>query len=112
MPFLFTRTAVCDNLVFTETGQIGDTIGGITAPFIVIINIILLIITLRAQLRFNKDQVHDNTVSQLLNLQNEIIHLDDRITFSYTNEKGAKSKGNGVESLSLLQRGNDGYNHS
>lgn len=109
MPYLFTRTAFCDNLVFAETGQIGDTIGGITAPFIGIINIILLVFTLRAQLCFNMNQANDNTVSQILNLQSEIIQMDERITFSYTNEKGAVSKSNGVESISLLQWGNDGY---
>lgn len=107
-PFLFTRTAFCDNLIFSETGQIGDTIGGITAPFIGIINILLLVLTLRAQLHFNMDQAHDNTVSQLLSLQSEIIHMNERIIFSYTNEKEFSSKGNGIESLSLLQWGNDG----
>lgn len=84
------------------------TIGGLIAYLFEGINIILLVATLRAQLCFNKKQANDNTLSQLLNLQSEIIQMDERITFSYTNEKGAVSKINGVESISLLRWGNDG----
>ena len=72
------------------------TIGGLIAYLFEGINIILLVATLRAQLCFNKKQANDNTLSQLLNLQSEIIQMDERITFSYTNEKGAVSKINGV----------------
>ena len=48
MPFLLTRNGL-ECLDFRETGQIGDTIGGITAPFIGLINVILLCYTLYCQ---------------------------------------------------------------
>lgn len=44
------------NVDFSNTGNIGDTIGGITAPFIGVLSIILLYITFREQRRFNKAQ--------------------------------------------------------
>lgn len=48
-PVLFTRESFLTNFDFTQTGQIGDTIGGITAPIIGILNAVLLYITLRRQ---------------------------------------------------------------
>lgn len=41
-PILFTAPALADCLNFTETGQIGDTIGGITAPIVGLCSVILL----------------------------------------------------------------------
>ena len=48
------------NTNFKCTGQIGDTIGGITAPIIGLISIWLLYITFREQREFNKKQVEFN----------------------------------------------------
>lgn len=50
----------CLNTDFTNTGQIGDTIGGITAPFIGLISIWLLYKTFREQRRFNEKQLEFN----------------------------------------------------
>ena len=50
----------CLNTDFTNTGQIGDTIGGITAPIIGLISIGLLYITFKEQREFNKKQVEFN----------------------------------------------------
>ena len=49
-------TFICKKL-FKCTGQIGDTIGGITAPIIGLISIWLLYITFREQRRFNEKQL-------------------------------------------------------
>ncbi|AZA91018.1 Uncharacterised protein [Chryseobacterium nakagawai] len=50
-PFLFTRSfGILD---FTETGTIGDTIGGITAPIIGLIGAILVFLALKAQIQAN-----------------------------------------------------------
>ena len=84
------------------------TIGGHIASLFEVVNIILLVATLRAQLRFNKKQANDNTISQLLNLQSEIIQKDERIKFSFTSTKGCLSRTNGLDSLYLLSPGNDG----
>lgn len=50
----------CLNTDFTNTGQIGDTIGGITAPIIGLVSIVLLYITFREQRRFNEEQQNFN----------------------------------------------------
>ena len=55
IPIILTRTCWFDCLAFDEsTGWIGDTLGGITAPFIGFVNIVLLIWTLHKQIEFNK----------------------------------------------------------
>ena len=58
VPFFLTRTWGPKCLKFTEsTGWIGDTLGGITAPFIGFVNIVLLIWTLHKQIEFNGKQI-------------------------------------------------------
>jgi hypothetical protein len=64
---------------FTETGQIGDTIGGITAPIIGILSIALLVCTLKEQIKFSKrqkeisvDEQFKTTFFNLLKAQREI----------------------------------------
>lgn len=42
--------------IYSETGTIGDTFGGLSAPFIGILNVILLIWTLYQQIEFEKKQ--------------------------------------------------------
>lgn len=81
-PILLTRTWGPDCLKFSEsTGWIGDTLGGITAPFIGFVNIILLIWTLWKQVDFNKEQlrVQKNeqfkaAFFQMLQTQRELLH--------------------------------------
>lgn len=77
-PYLFTRSSLC-GLSFLETGQIGDTIGGITSPIVGIVSIVLLAYTLIEQLNFNVKQVQlqrqeqfKSTFFQLLQEQREI----------------------------------------
>ena len=55
-PFMFTRGAIYEELDFSSTGEIGDTIAGTTAPIIGVISIILLFITLQNQIKFNRKQ--------------------------------------------------------
>lgn len=55
-PYLLTGP-FCDKLSFMNTGQIGDTIGGTTAPIVGIVSIVLLAYTLIEQLKFNAKQV-------------------------------------------------------
>ncbi|MEC4047951.1 hypothetical protein OX284_000800 [Flavobacterium sp. SUN046] len=54
--YIFTRPALSDVWNFSQTGQIGDTIGGITAPIINIIGAYLVYISFRAQNNANKLQ--------------------------------------------------------
>lgn len=109
-PVLFTRPALFGCFDFSSTGQIGDTIGGITAPIIGLVSIFLLYLTLKGQLDFNKSQTKDNRISQTLMLQSEIIHMDERIHFSYfIKNMSGLNEAYGCASLCLLYRGN-GYN--
>lgn len=95
VPFLLTRTWGPDCLKFTEsTGWIGDTLGGITAPFIGFVNIILLIWTLQKQIEFNRKQLKTQkneqfkaAFFQMLQTQRELLH-EVKGSFFSRNMKG------------------------
>jgi hypothetical protein len=53
MPLVFTRSMKFNTFDFTQTGQIGDTIGGITAPFVGILGAILVYISFNEQRKAN-----------------------------------------------------------
>ncbi|MBS1633852.1 MAG: hypothetical protein JST10_14915 [Bacteroidetes bacterium] len=53
MPYLFTRNALYESLNFTNTGNIGDTIGGITAPFLSLLGAILVYLSFQEQVKAN-----------------------------------------------------------
>lgn len=55
-PYLLTWSG-SEELSFLETGQIEDTIGGITSPIVGLVSIVLLALTLIEQLKFNVEQV-------------------------------------------------------
>lgn len=85
-PVIFTRNALFDGIEFDTTGQIGDTIGGTTAPFVGLISITLLVYTLYQQLEFNKrenklslDEQFKATFFQLLDQQRK---LADELEFN------------------------------
>ena len=66
---LFTRPALWNLFNFSETGQIGDTIGGITAPVINLIGAILIYISFKAQINANRIQyklLHQQSINQIL----------------------------------------------
>ncbi|TYB73159.1 hypothetical protein [Bizionia myxarmorum] len=54
--YIFTRPAIWNDFDFSNTGQIGDTIGGITAPIINLIGAILIFLSFKAQINANKIQ--------------------------------------------------------
>lgn len=95
IPIILTRTWGPDCLKFTEsTGWIGDTLGGITAPFIGFVNIVLLIWTLQKQIEFNKKQLKEQkndqfkaAFFQMLQTQRELLH-EVKGTFLSRNMKG------------------------
>lgn len=82
-PVLLTQDSCLGIFDFTETGQIGDTIGGITAPIVGLVSIILLYITLKEQRDFNAQQVIDNRVNHLLVIQNDLNALNDITAYKY-----------------------------
>lgn len=54
MPFLLTGHFLHEKFNFSEKGQIGVTIGGITAPFLNLIGAFLVFYALRAQVKANE----------------------------------------------------------
>lgn len=70
LPFLLTRQTFV-GIGFSNTGEIGDTIGGLTAPAIGILSIYLLYKTLMAQIKSNDvNQIlaHYNHINQNIEL--------------------------------------------
>ena len=80
--FCLLVTSTCKSL-FKCTGQIGDTIGGITAPILGLVNIVLLYITFRGQGQFNEEQSEFNNYTLLTNLQEKILDKLDNLTLTY-----------------------------
>jgi hypothetical protein len=55
-PFFFTKTAVSRDLNFSDTGEIGDTIGGLMNPFIALAGVIVTGLAFYVQYRANEQQ--------------------------------------------------------
>ena len=82
--FCLLVTSICKSL-FRCTGQIGDTIGGITALFIGLISIWLLYITFREQRQFNEKQLEFNAKQTEINSkQLELDHYVSCVTLLET----------------------------
>ncbi len=64
-PMLITSEGNWNTVDFTGTGQIGDTIGGITAPIVGLLGALLVYLALRAQIQANI------AIQQQIDLQNE-----------------------------------------
>lgn len=99
LPYIFTRDALF-GISFSNTGNIGDTIGGITAPFVGLVSIILLYITLYEQLKINRKQTNDSDFNKILNLQNQIQDKSSNLTFMYDTDR--RNEARGLFSLVLL----------
>lgn len=87
LPLLFTVNTDIDTLNFKNTGQIGDTIGGITAPFIGLLSAYLVYISFRQQYLANKlliDARKEDAINQ--NINTLINRIEKAITdFQYAN---------------------------
>jgi hypothetical protein len=86
-PFLFTRH-VDGFLDFSDTGEIGDTIGGLTAPFIGLLNAVLLWWTLRKQRdSFRQERMNDENDRYQERLNDEIDRYSERLNSLINNLK-------------------------
>lgn len=56
-PLIFTSNYLFERLDFTETGQIGDTIGGILNPFIALAGVLLTFLAFYMQIKANQIQI-------------------------------------------------------
>ena len=86
---IFTQPSFWKELDFSGTGQIGDTIGGITAPFIGLISVWLLWRTLCEQINFNKEQAKDNVINRIISIMNSIFEIENRFNYELTKESTA-----------------------
>lgn len=83
LPFLFTYTGI-ELLNFRETGQIGDTIGGVMGPFIAIAAALLTFLAFWVQFRANQQQRSDIRIERFENkFFNFLQLLDNQISDSY-----------------------------
>lgn len=94
----------CESLDFSHSGSIGDTIGGITAPFIGLISIVLLVWTLNEQIKINNEQIKFNDASRMLTIQAHIMQIDESIHYGYSTSSHFQ-EGRGVATLHNLQKG-------
>ncbi len=78
-PWLFTRPLGL--IDFTETGEIGSTIGGITSPITGILGAILIYYALVAQRQANKIQSENNTIQSLLSMLFNLESKCEQLTF-------------------------------
>ncbi|MCU0354625.1 MAG: hypothetical protein MUD08_12950 [Cytophagales bacterium] len=75
-PVFFTLPAWCEWLVFTQTGQIGDTIGGIVGPILNFTGLLLVYISIQKQIEANtlqKEalQASEQAAKEAITLQRE-----------------------------------------
>lgn len=106
MPYLFTERASSDRFDFTNTGNIGDTISRITAPFIGLLSIVLLFITLQEQIKINKKTISHNDFNLLLSLQSQIQDRNSNLIFKY-DINNTRVEGRGIFDFDNLYMHND-----
>lgn len=123
-PRLLTSSASISSLDFSHTGEIGDTIGGITAPIVGILSILLLFYTLIEQIKLNKEQIEfnnkqknyndsqikSNELSQILIVQNQIIHLLNTFSISASDLNSQNKKFDSIYDLYIIQGKNYKFN--
>lgn len=75
-PWIFTREG-CERLDFTDTGQIGDTIGGLMGPFIAMAGVFLTFVAFLMQVKANeiqREQLHKSFNMKQLEHKIESLH--------------------------------------
>jgi hypothetical protein len=88
VPLLLTQSFFCDLFNFSGTGQIGDTIGGTTAPFLNLIGAVLIFYALKAQVKANeliqdqidKDNIDKECENETANLNQLYCYLDQSVS--------------------------------
>ena|SRR5579859_7790244 len=72
LPILLTRAATMAIFDFSHSGEIGDTIGGITAPFVGLVSAYLVYRAFIVQVDANKIQSRNNEFSIALKLIDDL----------------------------------------
>jgi hypothetical protein len=77
---VFTRNSIFDFLIFTEkTGVIGDTIGGITAPFLNLAAAVLVYLSFSQQMEANKIQFNALKEDKAEKRDTQLMTLSDNV---------------------------------
>ena len=104
LPWLLTHSSFLTSLNFSETGQVGDTIGGITAPFLSLIGSYLVYLALKAQINANvllqkqiDSEREENQISKLYSYLNESIS-------SFCFKSFPKEKLGNIEDLNTIEK--------
>lgn len=99
-PLIFTMPHFFSFSDFSSTGQIGDTIGGITAPVVGLIGAILVYLSFKAQIdanaeqrkQFNLELARSTNEKRYNSILHDIEILRDEIKeFTYLKEQGIKA---------------------
>jgi len=104
MPFMLTGQYFNERFNFSVTGQIGDTIGGITAPFLNLIGAFLVFYALQAQVKANEliqDQIDkDNEAKEC---ENEAQNLNQLYSYLTDNINSFHFKTFRIEQLKNIE---------
>lgn len=92
LPALLTQTTYC-LFNFSDTGQIGDTIGGVMGPFVAIAAAILTFLAFWVQYKANEQQRKDIALERFESNLFELIHIQQDITNNliFIEKKGSES---------------------
>jgi len=102
-PIIFTLPGfICFNE--STTGQIGDTIGGITAPFLGFISILFLYLTLKEQQNFNGTQQIASDFGILMQIKDNISRLSNNLHFTIKHSDPAGSDDQGILNIEELRK--------
>ena len=109
LPFILTRT--WGLIAFEESSaQVGDTIGGITAPVVGIVSVLLLALTLREQIEYNHEQRVVNDYGLVTALLEQIERASRNIEIRISDElNGRKKIYKGIENISKLPSESDDF---
>lgn len=99
LPWIFAKNSWW--IDFTDTGQIGDTIGGIMGPFVAIAAAGLTFIAFWVQYKANIQQRHDIAIERFENNLFEMIHIQQEIT------NGLKVSGLSINNETVSSAGRD-----
>jgi hypothetical protein len=93
MPFLLTREYFIGKFNLSTTGQIGDTIGGITAPFLNLIGAFLVFYALKAQVTANElIQIQIDKDNDAKECENEAQNLNQLYSYLIDSINGFRFK--------------------
>lgn len=104
-PALLVLPTIWAPLDFSSTGQIGDTIGGITAPIVNLLGAYLVYVAFRAQVEANRllqqqaseqkaNRIEDNESTRLFQMYEHLVAAIDGFSFNGFNEEYLQNPGN------------------